>query len=436
MTALQKKQLPTLPAGFIGVGGQRLPAPLASVREARGKSLEGITLPHRRTENWKYSARYLKLDESLAPSVQTHDEPLPKADVEGYRIVIRNGVVMTAESDLPALDGVEIHAYANLDEVTAQAVAKRLDNTLDRDSTQLAALNTARFEDGLLIRLASDTKIDKPLFVQCITDAHETGSVFPRITVEAGNGASMTLIEEYLTLGGEPVFVDAVTEMNLAPNAKVTYVRLSLEDNNARHVGATGVRLQSGAVLDSHAIGFGGDLRRHDLQVRLEEDGAFARLNGIAVTQGRQHYDNHTAIDHVAPNCNSEETYRCLAADRSHAIFNGRIHIHKDAQKSFADMNNKNLLLSSKAEIDTKPELEIYADDVQCAHGATVGRLDDTALFYLLTRGVDRNDAATMLSMAFVIELVDQIPVESVRDIVNARLREFMQAAFAGAEAS
>lgn len=433
MTAVQQKQHPTLPAAYTCAGGDQLPAPLRSIRDARSKVLTGMTLPHRKVENWKYSARYLKLDESLAPLTQASDAPLPAVDVNGYKVVIRNGRVVRAESRLPQSEGIEILAFAELDEVTAQAVAKRLDNTLDRASTQLAALNSARFEDGLFIRLAKGAKLDQPLTVQCVTDAGERGSSYPRIAIDAGAESEMTLVEEYYTLGEAPVLVNAVTEMNLDAHAKVTYVRLSLEAENARHLGATGVRLNKGAVLDSHAIGFGGALRRHDLQVRLEEPEAFARLNGITLTQGQQHYDNHTVIDHVAPHCNSEETYRCLAAGHSHAIFNGRIHIFKDAQQSFADMNNKNLLLSSNAEIDTKPELEIYADDVKCAHGATVGQLDETALFYLLTRGIDRQSAATMLSMAFVRELVDQIPLEEVQERINGRLSDFIQNTFEGA---
>ncbi|TVP54845.1 MAG: SufD family Fe-S cluster assembly protein, partial [Halomonadaceae bacterium] len=337
MTAVQQKQLPTLPVAFTGLGGEALPAPLRSVRDARGKVLAGMTLPHRKVENWKYSARYLKLDDSLAPLTQDSDATLPAADVTGYRVVIRNGRVLKDQSSLPTMEGVEILAFADLDEVTAQAVAKRLDNTLDRESTQLAALNSARFEDGLFIRLAKGAKLDQPLTVQCVTDAAVSGSNYPRIAIDAGADSEMTLVEEYFTLGEAPVLISAVTEMNLDARAKVTYVRLSLEPENARHLGASGVRLNRGAVLDSHAIGFGGALRRHDLQVRLEEPEAFARLNGITLTQGKQHYDNHTVIDHVAPHCNSEETYRCLADGHSHAIFNGRIHIFRDAQQSFAN---------------------------------------------------------------------------------------------------
>ncbi|MDX1458777.1 MAG: Fe-S cluster assembly protein SufD, partial [Marinobacter sp.] len=253
-----------------------------------------------------------------------------------------------------------------------------------------------------------------------------SGSAYPRIYVDAGRHSQITLVEEYISDGAESVMVNAVTEFTLAEGAQVTNVRLSAEGENVQHIGATGVRQQAHSRFDSHCVGFGGPMRRHDLQVRLEQSGANCRLNGVVVTQGKQHYDNHTVIEHVAPHCDSEETYRNIAAGQSHAVFNGRIHIHQDAQKSNANMSNKNLLLTTGAEIDTKPELEIYADDVKCAHGATVGQLDETSIFYLVSRGIDRRNARTLLTMAFINELIAQIPVESVRETAQARLNHFI----------
>ena len=430
MTLAHKTPQVTLNPAFTPEGGKMLPQPLRHLRDIRSNAMTEMALPNRRTENWKYSSKYLKLDESLAPLTQGSGMAVGRAVEGAYRVVIRNGVVDTESSVLPDQNGVDIQRFADLDEVTAQSVARKLDTTIDNSTTQIASLNTARIEDGLLIRLAPDTSVEKPIYVQCVTDAQQSGSNYPRVLVEAGNGSKMTLVEEYICEGDEPVLVDAVTEMTLDSNANVTYIRLCMEPDNVRHVGATGARLADGANLDSHAIGFGGDLRRHDLQVRLEGENGFCKLNGIALTQNRQHYDNHTAIEHTVPNCDSEETYRCLAGDKSHAVFNGRIHIHKDAQQSHADMNNKNLLLSTEAEIDTKPELEIYADDVTCTHGATVGQLDETAMFYLMARGVDRQTAASMLSMAFVHELVGQVPLEDVREVVDVRLNQFIEASF------
>jgi Fe-S cluster assembly protein SufD len=424
------KAAPTLPEAFLRHGETQLPKPLQALRQQRGKALVDMPLPTRKTENWKYSSRHLKLSEDMATSLSTVGQSTPEQPADGYHLLIRNGVIVPESSDLPDQEDIEIKRFVDLDDVTAQRLAERLDNTLDNKAIQMARLNAARFEDGVYIQLRPGAVLDKPLFLLCETDAQTSGSVYPRIYVDAGANSQMTLVEEYLSTGDAPALVDTVAEFSLAEGANITNVRLSLEGENIHHIGATGARLLGNAHLDSHCVGFGGPLRRHDLQVRLEAEGAECRLNGVVVTQGKQHYDNHTTIEHVAPHCNSEETYRNIAADESHAVFNGRIHIHRDAQKSAANMSNKNLLLSTGAEIDTKPELEIYADDVTCAHGATVGQLDDDALFYLVSRGIDRNEANTLLSMAFINELIEQVPVESVKKTVQARLNRFIEQAF------
>ncbi|WP_166263904.1 Fe-S cluster assembly protein SufD [Marinobacter caseinilyticus] len=421
---------PTLSSAFLDAPGQSLPSPLLKLREQRGKALVDMPLPTRKTENWKYSSRYLKLDEALAKTLPSAGKSGPGLAVAGYHVVFHNGVMVPEASDYPDIAGIEIKRFVDLDDDEARELAERLDNTLDSKAAQMARLNTARFEDGLLIRLQADAVLDQPLYIICETDASSAGTAYPRIYVDAGRHSQITLVEEHITSGSEPAMTNTVTEFALSEGAHVTSVRLSLDGDTVQHIGATGARLHANARFENHTVGFGGPLRRHDLQVRLEGPGAECRLNGVVVTQGKQHYDNHTTIEHVAPHCNSEETYRNIAADESHAIFNGRIHIHPDAQKSNANMSNKNLLLSTGAEIDTKPELEIYADDVKCAHGATVGQLNDESIFYLVSRGIGRQEARALLSMAFINELVEQIPVDSVKDTVQARLNRFFDQTF------
>ncbi len=423
------KAAPTLPSSFLPSGGQQLPAPLRRFREQRAQTMEAMPLPTRKTENWKYSSRHLQLADELAPTL-TGAGQTAIGDLPGYCAVIRNGRLDMTSSRLPETAGVEVRAFTGLDEVEAQRVASRLDDTLDEASIQLARLNGARMEDGLLVRLSADARLDQPLFVICQTHAGQSGSAFPRILVEMGANSALTLVEEHRYQGDAPVFEAAVAEFDLGPGAQATHIRLVPGTDQLHHVGATGARLQGQARFDSHCLGLGGPLRRHDLQVRLTEPGAECRLNGVTLTRAEQHFDNHTVIEHAAPHCNSEETYRCIAAGESHTVFNGRILIDRDAQKSSAQMNNKNLLLSNSAEIDTKPELEIYADDVKCAHGATVGQLDADALFYLVSRGIGRREASALLSAAFVNELLEQVPVETVREQVQGQLAAFFKATF------
>jgi len=424
------KSAPTLSSAFLEPAGSHLPGPLLELRRQRGTAIVDMPLPTRRTENWKYSSRHLKLSDELAASLPASGQQGASLSMPGYRVVFHNGIMIPEASDFPDIAGVLIQRFCDLDDDEAAALAERLDNTLDNHAVQMARLNSARFEDGLYIRLDKEAVLDQPLFIIHEVNASSVGSAYPRIYVDAARHSQMTLVEEYISSGTEPVMVNTVTEFVLAEGAQVTGVRLTAEGESVQHIGATGVRQAATSRFESHCVGFGGPLRRHDLRVSLEGEGAGCKLNGVVVTQGKQHYDNHTSIEHVAAHCDSEETYRNIAADESHAVFNGRIHIHQDAQKSNANMNNKNLLLSTGAEIDTKPELEIYADDVKCAHGATIGQLDKISLFYLVSRGIGRREANTLLTMAFINELVEQIPVEAVQGAVQLRLNDFFNQAF------
>ncbi|NVD34824.1 Fe-S cluster assembly protein SufD [Marinobacter lutaoensis] len=427
------KPAPTLSSAFLHPAGQSLPQPLLALRKQRAAALLGMPLPTRKTENWKYSARHLKLADDMAISLPAEGKTGTSLAVPGYKVVFLNGVMLPEASEFPDLDGITITSFSDLDEQEARELAGRLDHTLTPQSVQLAQLNSARFEDGLLIRLQPDAVLDQPLYIIHEVNADASGSAFPRIFVDAGRHSRLTLVEEFISSGSNgqaQVLVNAVTEFCLDEGAHLTSIRLDMEGDSIQHIGATGVRQQRNSRFESHCVGFGGALRRHDLQVRLEGEGAECKLNGVVVAQGAQHYDNHTNIEHVVGHCNSEETYRNIAADQAHVVFNGRIHIHPDAQKSNAEMNNKNLLLSNGAEIDTKPELEIYADDVKCAHGATIGQLDKTSVFYLVSRGIGRREAHVLLTMAFINELVAQIPVPAVRETAQTRLNQFFEATF------
>jgi len=424
------KTAPTLSNAFLLPAGQSLPEPLLALRKQRASALVDMPLPTRKTENWKYSSKHLKLSEDMAISLPAEGKSGSSLAVPGYKVVFNNGVMIPEASEYPDLDGITIQSFSDLDDTDASALAAKLGSTLNQDQAQFSRLNGARFEDGLLIRLAPGAALDQPLFIIHETTADACGSAYPRIFVEAGSNSQITLVEEYTSGGDAQAFSNTVTEFTLADGANITSIRLNMEGDNVQHVGATGVLQQSNSRFESHSVGFGGPLRRHDLQVRLEGEGADTKLNGVVVTQGKQHYDNHISVDHIAAHCSSEETYRNIAADQSHAVFNGRIYIHQDAQKSSADMNNKNLLLSNGAEIDTKPELEIYADDVKCAHGATIGQLDETSVFYLVSRGIGHRQANVLLTMAFINELVEQIPVQTVRETAQARLNDFFEQTF------
>lgn len=384
-----------------------VPALQAFSQSKKGR-LAGIMLPTRKTESWKYSAKYLGQLEHF-PAL-TNDAPTYESAyaLDCYTVFINNGLSFQSSDKLP--QGIVLKGFDDLNEDETKQVQSGVIGT----STDLpfADLNTAQLHQGVFISIDSGTQIDKPL--KLVLQHNGEGMSFPRIFVNVGGGAELTLIEEILVANAESAFINIVGDFNVEANAKLTYLRMNLDQGLAKHTGATGVALKRDARFNSHCLALGSTLGRHDLRVELQESGAECDLNAVTVTKDKQHFDHHTAIDHIAPHCNSNENYRCIADDKSQIVFNGRIHIHRDAQKTLGAMSNKNLLLSSEAEIDSKPELEIYADDVKCAHGTTIGQLNETEVYYLKTRGMSDEQARQMLTLGFVLEIVHANPIESV----------------------
>ena len=388
--------------------------------------LASWTIPSRKTEAWKYSANRLGLNaaniEEASVNVRSADVTTPYQSaysLDSYTVVIRNGQIA---GDLPQHAHLRITRFEDLSPEQCQQVAEGV--TASSDQLMFADLNAAYLQNGVFIELADKQTLDKPLKIVFLQQGAENS--FPRVFVSLGKNAAMTMIEESATQSGlnssdlapasSCALVNSVTDIRLSANSQLTYLKMNLDQDACKHIASTGVALMRDARFESYNLALGNQLNRHDLIVKLLEPGAECHLNGMCVTKDRQHVDSHTSIEHVAPHCTSNENYRCIADDKSQIVFNGRIHIHPDAQKTLGSMSNKNLLLSSEAEIDAKPELEIYADDVKCAHGTTIGQLDETELYYLQTRGITREQAKLMLTLGFVLELVRDCPVTEIAD--------------------
>ncbi|MGD9258394.1 MAG: Fe-S cluster assembly protein SufD, partial [Gammaproteobacteria bacterium] len=286
-----------------------------------------------------------------------------------------------------------------------------------------AALNQAFLEDGVVITVAPGKTIAKPLYLLFIScPGGDPIAAQPRIVVDAGAQSHLCLVEHYTGIDEPDNLTNAVTEIRGGAGSRVEHYRLQEEPAQAFHIGGLHARLQRDASLDSHNIQVGAALARLDIGVSLEEPGAELRLNGLYTVDGKRHVDNHTRVDHLAPETRSDELYRGIVDDRGRAVFNGKAVVHKDAQRIDAHQSNKNLLLSQQAEVDTKPELEIYADDVKCSHGATVGQLDKNALFYLLSRGIGEEVARKLLTYAFAEVVAARMPLEVVRRRLEKRI--------------
>ena len=396
---------------------------LQSFKKSQVEHLKTLTIPTRKTEMWKYSAKHLKLAETYpllsSKSTQIKESPY---ELDCATLVISNGRLQAHSLSQP---GLTIKSFSELNDVEAGQVI--LGAIANSDQLAFSTINAAYFENGVYINVSANTQIEKPLKIIFLHEGD--GCSFPRIYVNVEPNASLTLVEEVQMSTNEhnTALLSSVSDLNIAANARVNYLRMNLDAGNSKHIGATGVKLHRDAYFRSDCLALGSELARHDLNIQMLDSGAECSLNCVCITRDKQHFDMHTQIEHIAPNCTSNETYRCIADNKSHIVFNGRIHIHPNAQKSLGALSNKNLLLSSEAEIDSKPELEIYADDVKCAHGTTIGQLDETELYYLKTRGISHEQAKLMLTLGFVLEIVRAAPVEEIAQFWEQRLTEALR---------
>lgn len=277
------------------------------------------------------------------------------------------------------------------------------------------ALNTAFIYDGAFIELQANAIVKDPIHLVFVSVGDGEAVSHPRNLIVAAPNSRASVVESYVSAAEPCYFTNAVTEISLGEGARLDYYRLQRESKNAFHVGTAQVRQQRDSQLHSFAFAVGGSLARTNVYTALDGDGATCMLNGLYLTDGNQHIDNQTSIEHIAPNCPSHEVYKGVLDGRSHGVFNGKVYVHPEAQKTDGKQSNNNLLLSPHARVDTKPQLEIFADDVKCTHGATVGRLDDVAMFYLNSRGIGPETARMLLTYAFAADVLETIELEPLK---------------------
>lgn len=398
---------------------------LGELREQGRSRWQTSQAPNRKTEAWKYTSLQAlnRAFQAAAPADSAAlADPLP--DFGGARLVLVDGHsdAAIARTELPA--GVKLLRFAEADAEQAELIKLHLGSAVRNDRHMFANLNDATLADGLFLHIAADSEMSEPLHILHISSDREPAfTVNQRLLVLAEENSTGIIIEHFCGRS-RAAFTNGITELVLCAGARLLHHRLHLEEGGAMHIGGVHARLQRDATLDSFHLALGSELKRLDIVVEHAGPGAHCDLNGIYLVRGSEHVDYHTCIEHASPHCTTDEVFRGIVGDDASAVFNGRIHIHPDAQKTRAELSNRNLLTSTNAEINTKPELEIYADDVQCAHGATVAQLDEDMLHYLRTRGVDRQEAEVMLSYGFINELVDGLRLEALQDYLRPLLAQ------------
>jgi Fe-S cluster assembly protein SufD len=332
-----------------------------------------------------------------------------------HRLVVVNGHFVEKLSTLPpgpVFAGGLAAALAS----QPQLVECHLARYAEFEEQAFTALNTAFVRDGALIYVPDNQVVQEPIHLVVVSAGGDRPTVsHPRVLVVVGRNSRVTLVETYTGAAGEVYFTNAVTEIVAGENAVVDHYKLQEEGAEAFHVATLQVQQARSSIVSSHFVSLGGRLVRNEVNAVLDAPGCECTLNGLYLASGRQHIDNHTVIEHAKPHCTSHELYKGILDGQAHGVFNGKIHVHQDAQKTDAKQTNQTLLLSADAVINTKPQLEIYADDVKCTHGATVGQLSDEALFYLRSRGIDAEAARGLLTYAFANDIVGRIKVVPVR---------------------
>jgi len=415
---------------FLEGRGRREPGWLTTIRRAAIARFLQLGFPTTRDEEWRFTPVGRVATTPFRPAAEA-DTPVGRDDVQpflirglgGSQIVFVNGRFAPELSVLRSVPrGVQLTSLARALEEDPGLVDPYLTRCASFERQAFTALNTAFAEDGAVLYLPADAALDEPVHILYFAASAAPVVVYPRTVVVAGDNSRVRLVESYAGAPGAEYFTNAVTEIVGGAGARIEHVRANRESFEASHVSSTHVYLEAGATFSQQNITLGGAFVRNDITALLDAPGIVCTLDGLYLANGDRLVDNHTAIVHAKPHGESHEVYKGMLDGRARGVFNGKIFVRPDAQKTDAKQTNQVLLLSDDATINTKPQLEIFADDVKCTHGATVGRLDEEALFYLRARGIGRDEARAILIHAFASDIIDRISIEPVREALEAVL--------------
>ena len=414
------------------------PSWLFPIRKAGIARFAELGFPTTRHEDWRFTnvAPLAKLPfkpvfEAGGNSVTAETlGQLTFANLTGSRLVFVNGHFSKELSTVGALpDGVKVSSLTAALAGDSSLLEKHLARYARSDENAFAALNTAFFQDGAFIHVPAGKSVTEPVQLVFISTANETGATtHPRNLIIAEKQSRLTVIESYVSTVDAPYFTNAVTEFVIGDHAAVEHLKFQDESLAAFHLATLHSHLGRNCNFISHSIALGARLSRNDIRTNLAGAGLECILNGLYLTKGEQLADHHMIVEHAQPHCASHEYFNGILDDKSKGVFHGRILVQQIAQKTDAKQTNKNLLLSDEATIDTKPQLEIYADDVKCTHGATVGQMDEDSIFYLRARGIGLETARRMLMHAFAGEIIDRVKYEPAREELDKLVWERLEA--------
>jgi Fe-S cluster assembly protein SufD len=399
---------------------------LNALRGTAVETVSSLTIPTTRDEEWRFTDLSMLTKISLQPAQA--EVNISAASIQpfhikeaGARLVFVDGTFSAALSSVQG-SGITVGNLATALASHSALLQQHLAQQATIAGNVFAALNTAHLRDAAVILLPRDAQIKAPVHILFVATQKEVVS-YPRTLVLADTGCEATVIEDYVTLQEDIYFTNAVTEFVLADNARLHHVRIQRESGKAFHIANCAATLSRGSNYQSVSIALGARISRYNLYVKLAE-GAACSADGLAMISSRQLADTHTCIDHAQPHAVSRQLHKCIIDGGAHAVFNGKIMVRRGAHHTDSEQSNHTLLLSDKAHVDTKPQLEIFNDDVKCTHGATIGQLDNDEVFYLQSRGVSHAHALNLLTYAFAAEIIERIPVASLKHSLEQTVLE------------
>ncbi|MCK6541825.1 Fe-S cluster assembly protein SufD [bacterium] len=418
------------------LNGQKSGVTHALRRDAMAR-FQASEFPTMRHEEWKYTnleslfthgLHLASPADSASHALDIRDDLT--LDTEAYTVVFVNGYYDAKRSTINAPEkGLQIRLLSQCSDEEKAGILRAL--ATETDESVFNTMHMALVSDGVVIDVAGGAVIGKPVHIQYFTVAEESAPMTQPLTlIRVEKNAQCTVIEDYKTVGEKPFLTNARTEIIVAENAVVDHARIQNESVKGYHISLTRLRQARSSNFMTTNITFGAALSRNLTIAHLDGEGIESTLNGLYMPKGRQHTDNRTIIHHAKPHCNSHELYKGIMDDHATAVFNGKIFVHPDAQKTDAKQSNNNLLLSKDATINTKPQLEIFADDVKCTHGATIGRLEEKGMFYLRSRGIGYDEARSIMTLAFAEDIVSRIRHTALRKRLDTMLHERLNMKF------
>jgi Fe-S cluster assembly protein SufD len=408
------------------LNGERFSSINGLRKEALSK-FSNLSFPTVKDEEWKYTSIAPLLEHNFVPSFDkkylTKDQ-IKKflfESLESNVVVVINGHFSEELTNInKAPDGIEVSSIAKAISSNSLLIGKHFGKYADFSKHIFTSLSTAFTKDGVLIHIPEGKIVDQPIHILFITSSeNEKLLIQPRNLFVTEKNSQATIIEHFVSINSGIYFTNTVTEIVVGENAVVDHLRIQEESKSAFHIGRMDIDQERSSNFSSHFISLGASLTRNDFNSKFNEEGGECKLNGLFLTENNQLFDVHTLIDHAKPHCNSHEHYKGILNHASRGVFNGKVIVRPDAQKTNAFQENNNIILSQEALINTKPQLEIFADDVKCSHGATIGQLDKDALFYLKSRGLGNEAARAILIHAFASDVIQSVKVKAVRNYIE-----------------